>query len=192
MTGLGGPSCDRGDGDRSSGSSPRLLRPLKLPSRHAFASQPERGAGGVVGGGRGGGGGDARSRRLLLILCGDGSNSKMLLPAKSASWEHLFRPVATQHISWEVVFTHHNELLHDSLEPSHPQNVSWSLVSFPPCATSDAHDQNHPLRSLYWIVHPNRRDRIFHRFLAELISFFVIFLFFISYFLLFSQSGAHK
>ena len=142
--------------------------------RHAFASQPERGAGGVVGDGRGGGGGgDTRSRRLLLVLCGKGSNSKMLLPAKSVSWEHLFRPVATKHISWEVIFTHRNELLHDSLEPSHPH--TWELVSFPPCAMSDAHDQNHPLCYLYWIVHPNSRDRIFQRFMADLISFSVIF-----------------
>ena len=94
MTGVGGPSCDCGDGDGSSGSSSPLLHPPKLPSRHAFASQPERGAGGGVGGGRGGGGGgDPRSRRLLLVLCGDGSNSKMLLPAKTVSWEHLVRPV---------------------------------------------------------------------------------------------------
>ena len=85
-----GPSCDRGDGDGSSGSSSRLLRPPKLPSPLAFASEPERGAGGGIGGGGGGGGvgGDARiSRRWLLVLCGDGSDSEKLLPAKIASWE---------------------------------------------------------------------------------------------------------
>ena len=81
-------------------------------------------------GGCGGGGGDARrSRRWLLVLCGDGSDSKMLLPGKTVSWEHLFRPVATQHISWDVRFTHRNELLHDPLEPSHPQIASWELIS---------------------------------------------------------------
>ena len=57
MTGVVVPSCDCGDGDESSGSSSRLLRPPKLPSRLAFASKPERGAGGGVGGGGGGGGG---------------------------------------------------------------------------------------------------------------------------------------
>ena len=56
MTGVVGPSYDRGDGDRSSGSSSRLLRPPKPLSRLAFASQQERGAGG----GGGGGGGNAR------------------------------------------------------------------------------------------------------------------------------------
>ena len=84
MTGVVGRSCDRGEGDGSSGSSSRLLRPLKLPSPLAFASQPERGAGGGIGGGSdgGGGGGDARrSRRWLIVLCGDGSD--------------LFRPVAS-------------------------------------------------------------------------------------------------
>ena len=87
MTGIVGPSCDRGDGDGSCGSSSRLLRPPKLPSRHAFASQPELGAGGGVGGGGGGGGGgDARrSHRWLLVLCGDGSDSKKLLPPKTDS-----------------------------------------------------------------------------------------------------------
>ena len=62
MTGVVGPSCDRGDGDGSNGYSSRLLRPPKLPSRHAFASQPERGASGGVGGGGGSGGGDARRK----------------------------------------------------------------------------------------------------------------------------------
>ena len=127
MTGVVGPSCDRGDGDGSSGSSSRLLRPPKPPSRLAFASQPERGAGRGVGGD---GGGDARrSRRWLLVLCGDGSDSKKLLPPKTVSWDHHFRPVATQYISWEVLFTHRNELLHDPLEPSHAQGASWELVS---------------------------------------------------------------
>ena len=52
MTGGFGPSCDRGDGgDGSSGSSSRLLRPPKLPSPLAFASELERGAGGGIGGG---------------------------------------------------------------------------------------------------------------------------------------------
>ena len=89
-----------------------------------------RSGGGGVGGGGGGGGGDARrSRRWLLVLCGDGSDSNQLLPPKTVSWENLFRPVATQHISWEVLFTHRNELLDDPLEPSHPQNTSWELVS---------------------------------------------------------------
>ena len=123
MTGGFGPSCDRGDGGvGSSGSSSRLLRPPELPPPLAFASEPERVAGG------GGGGGDARrSRRWLIVLCGDGGDSKKLLPPKTVSWEHLFRPVATQHISWEVLFTHRNELLLDSLEPSHPQNASREL-----------------------------------------------------------------
>ena len=57
-----------------------------------------RGSGGSGGGGGagGGGGGDARrSRRRLLVLCGDGSDSKKLLPPKTVSWKHLVRPVAT-------------------------------------------------------------------------------------------------
>ena len=126
MPGGFGPCYDRGIvGDGSSLS--RLLRPPKLPSPLAFASDPERGAGGGVGGG-GGGVGDARkSRRWLLVLCGDGSDSEKLLPSKTVSWEHLFRPVATQQISWEVLFTHRNEPLHDPLEPSHPQNASQEL-----------------------------------------------------------------
>ena len=102
MTGVVGPSCDCGDGDGSSGSSSRLLRPPKLPSPLASASEPEWGAGGGVGGGGGGtgGGGDARrSHRWLLVLCGDGSDSKKLSPPKTVSREHLFRPIATQHIS---------------------------------------------------------------------------------------------
>ena len=40
----------------------------------------------------------------LLVWCGDGSDSKKRLPPKTVSWAHLFRLVATQHISWEVVF----------------------------------------------------------------------------------------
>ena len=81
-------------------------------------------------GGSGGGGGDARrSRRWFLVLCGGGSDSKKPLPPKTVSWEHLFRPVATQQISWKVLFTYHNELLHEPLEPSHPQNASWELFS---------------------------------------------------------------
>ena len=59
MTGGFRPSCDRGDGggDGSRGSSSRPLRPPKLPSPPAFASELERGAGGGIGGGRGRGGG---------------------------------------------------------------------------------------------------------------------------------------
>ena len=59
MTGGFGPSCDRGDGggDGPSGSSSRPLRPPQLPSPLAFASEPERGAGGGISGGGGGGGG---------------------------------------------------------------------------------------------------------------------------------------
>ena len=136
MTAVIGPGCDRGDGDGSSGFSSRLLRRPKLPSWLAFASQPEQGTGGVVGGGGdgggggGGGGGDAgRSCRWLLVLCGDGSDSKWLLTPKTVSWELLFRPIATQNISWDALFTHRNELLHDPLEPLHPQNASWELVS---------------------------------------------------------------
>ena len=77
MPGGFGPCYDRGIvGDGSSGSSSQLLRPPKLPSPLAFASEPERGAGGGVGsggsGGGGGGGSEARrSRRWLLLLCGD-------------------------------------------------------------------------------------------------------------------------
>ena len=122
MTGGFGPSCDYGvGGNGSRGSSSRLLRPPKLPSPLAFASEPERSAGGVVGGG----GGDARGCRRLG---GDGSNSKKLLPPKTVSWEHLFRPVATQHISWEVLCTPRSKLLHDPREPLHPQNASWELI----------------------------------------------------------------
>ena len=57
---------------------------------------------------------------VVVVACfgGDGSDSKKLLPPKTVLWEHLFRPVATQHNSWEVLFTHHNELLHDPQEPS--------------------------------------------------------------------------
>ena len=83
------------------------------------------GSGGSGGGEVGGGGGDARrSRRWLLVLCGDGSDSKKLLQPNTGSWEHLFRPVATQHVSWEVLFTLRNELLHNPLEPLYPQNAS--------------------------------------------------------------------
>ena len=128
MTGVVGPSCDRGDGDGSSGFSSRLLHLPKLPSRLAFASQPERGAGG--GGGGGGAGDDASSSgRWSLVVCGEGSDSKNRLPAKTVSWEHFFRHVATQHFSWQVLFTHHNELLHDPSERLHPQNALWELVS---------------------------------------------------------------
>ena len=130
MPGGFGPCYDRvivGDGSSSS----RLLRPPKLPSPLAFASEQERGAGGGVGGGGcGGGGSDARrSRRWLLLLCGDGSDPNKFLPPKTVSWEHLFRPVATQNISWEVLFTYGNELLHDPREPSLRQNASWELFS---------------------------------------------------------------
>ena len=86
------------------------------------------GGGGV--GGCGGGGGDTRSsRRWFLVRCSDGSDSKKVTPPKTVSWESLFRPVATQLLSWDVLFTHRNELLHDPLEPSHLQNVSWELIS---------------------------------------------------------------
>ena len=72
------------------------------------------GVGGV--GGCGGGGGDARrSRRWLLVLCSDGSDSKKVSPTKTVSWGYLFRPVATQLLSWDVLLTHRNELLHDPL-----------------------------------------------------------------------------
>ena len=63
----------------------------------------------------------------MLVLCGDGSDSKKLLPRETVSWRHLFRPVATQHISWEVLFTHGNELLRDPKEPSQAQNASCEL-----------------------------------------------------------------
>ena len=63
----------------------------------------------------------------LLVLCVDGSDSKKRVPPKTVSWEHLFRPVATQHNSWEVLFTHRNELLHDPQEPSHPQRFMGVL-----------------------------------------------------------------
>ena len=33
--------------------------------------------------------------------------------------------VATQHVSWEVVFTHRNELVQDSWEPWRLRNTSW-------------------------------------------------------------------
>ena len=56
MTGVVGPSCDRGDGDGSSGSLSCLLRPPQLPSPLAFASEPERVACGGIGGGGGGAG----------------------------------------------------------------------------------------------------------------------------------------
>ena len=130
MPGGFGPCYDRGIvGAGSSGSSSRLLRPPKLPSPLAFALEPEQGAGGGVGSG-GGGGSDARgSRRWLLLLCGDGSDPNKFLPPKTVSWDHLFRPVATQNISWEVLFTHRNQLLHDPREPSLRQNASWELFS---------------------------------------------------------------
>ena len=92
----------------------------------------------------------------------------MLLPSKTISWEHLFSPVATQHISWEALFAHRNELLHDRLEPLHLLTASWELVStlrnkqHPPL-------ENHCLRSLHRIVHPNGKDGIFYRFMANLI-----------------------
>ena len=38
-----------------------------------------------------------------------GATRKKLSPPKTVSWEHLFLPVATQYISWEVRFTHRNE-----------------------------------------------------------------------------------
>ena len=60
-----------------------------------------------------------------------GATRKKFLPPKMVSWGHLFRPIATQHISWEVVFTHRNELLHDPREPSLRQNAPWELFSTP-------------------------------------------------------------
>ena len=75
---------------------PRLDCCTRRSSRH-IRIRTGTGFGGWVGGG----GGDARrSRRWLLVLCGDGSDSKTILPPKTVSWEHLFRPVATQHDSW--------------------------------------------------------------------------------------------
>ena len=38
-----------------------------------------------------------------------GATRKKFSPPKTVSWEHLFLPVATQYISWEVRFTHRNE-----------------------------------------------------------------------------------
>ena len=87
------------------------------------------------GGGVGGGGDARRSRRLFLVLFGDGSGSKKLLPPKTVSWEHLFRTVATQHISWEVLLTYLNGI------PNEPQ-VSKTLhgSSFSLFAMNDAHN----------------------------------------------------
>ena len=65
----------------------------------------------------------------MLVLCGNGRDSKKLLPPKTLSWEHLLRPIASQNISCEVHFAHRNKLLHDPLEPLHLQNSSWELVS---------------------------------------------------------------
>ena len=65
----------------------------------------------------------------------------MLLPSKTVAWEHLFSPVATQHIPWEALFTHHNKLLHDRLEPLHTRfhssqratpTIRKSLSALPP------------------------------------------------------------
>ena len=84
---------------------------------------------------------------MVARLCGDGSDSINLLPPKT---EHLFRPVATQHISWEVIFTHRNELLHEPLERSHPQNTSWELVS-PLC-----NERRPRLKSLSALPPPDR------------------------------------
>ena len=92
-----------GDGDRGGGCAHRnrCLRvkaafggSVKFPANEAFATRAAIpaavvwlwGSGGSGGGGRGGVGGDARrSRRWLLVLCGDGSDSEKLLPAKTAS-----------------------------------------------------------------------------------------------------------
>ena len=128
MKGVVGPSCDCGDGDGFCIFSSPLLRLPKIPSQLTFASHPERVAGRGVGGGDGGAGDNAsRSRCSLLVVCGEGSDSKEPLPAKLLSWEHFFRLVATQPISWQVLFTHRNELLHDPLEQLHLQNASSEL-----------------------------------------------------------------
>ena len=65
----------------------------------------------------------------MRVLCHNGSDSKKLLPPKTVSWKHLFRPIATEDISWDVHFAHRNKLLHDPLELLHLQNASWELVS---------------------------------------------------------------
>ena len=125
------------------------------------------GSGSGAGGCGGAGGNVRRSRRWLLVLCGDGSDSKKLLPPKTVSWEHLFRPVATQHISWDVLFTHRNELLHDPLEPLHPQIASWELVS-------TLHNERRPrlksLSALPPLDHPPqwKGSHSFKRFVADL------------------------
>ena len=49
---------------------------------------------------------------------------------RKSIYHHLFQPVATQHISWEVLFTHGNELLRDPQEPSHVQNDSWDFFFY--------------------------------------------------------------
>ena len=63
-----------------------MIAPAKAP----VAARIRIRAGAGFGGGVGGGGGNRRSRRWLLVLCGDGSDSKKLLPPKTVSWEHLF------------------------------------------------------------------------------------------------------
>ena len=122
VTGGFGPSCDRGDsgGDGSNGSSSRRCAHRRSRRRsHLHQSRNGTPVVGLVGW--------WWCWWWLLVLCGDGSDSKNRVPPKTVSCEHLFRPLATQHNSWEVVFTHRNELLHDPQEPSHPQRFMGDL-----------------------------------------------------------------
>ena len=93
LTGDFGPSCGRGDvgGVGSSGSSSRPLCPPQLPLLLAFASEPERGAGGGICGG-------------CLFGVVMGATRKSVDHQKRFHGSIIFRPVATQRISWESFF----------------------------------------------------------------------------------------
>ena len=120
MTGGYGPSCDRGDGggDGSNGSSSGLLRPAQLPSPLAFASEPERGAGGGIDGGGGGG------CSFGVVM---GATRKSVYHQKRYHGSIFFDPLPPSIIHGRSFFTHGNVLLSDPQEPSHTQNASWEL-----------------------------------------------------------------
>ena len=109
------------------------MRPPKLPSPLAFASEPERVAGGGIGGGSGGGGGGGC---LFGVVMGATRKSVYhhkrfhgriffdLLPS-SKFHGRSFLPIATSS-SMTLGNRRSDKALHGS--------------SFPPLATSDAHD----------------------------------------------------
>ena len=125
MSGGFGPCCDRGDGDGSSGSSSRLLRPPKLLSPLAFASQPERGAGGGGGGGGGYSFGVVMGATRISVYHQKQFHGSIFFGLSPPSIFHgrSFLPIAT---SSSMTL---NELVHDPREPSLRQKASWELFS---------------------------------------------------------------